>query len=446
MKRLNILITILLTAISCAAQVGRELYRPLYHYSPAYNWMNDPNGLVYYNGKYHLFYQYNPLGSVWGNTSWGHAVSTDLINWEEKPVAIPMQNGIMAFSGSVVVDWNNTSGFGIDGKPPLVAIYTGAHSVQDQRVAYSNDEGLSWTNYSGNPVISSNNNQFRDPKVFWHKETGNWIMAVALGFNNKIGFYKSADLKKWTLLHSFGNIENISGGFWECPDLFKLYVDDDTTKPKWVLIHSSPGIRPTQYFIGDFDGERFTWTSPPPNGIVIEDFESTDYEDWIVSGTAFGFSPASGNLSTQKTVSGFLGTRLVNSFHVGNESQGKLTSPGFTIHKNYINFLIGGGNQPSSLYIKLVVNGETVRKSTGDNDDYVAWKHWDVSNYVGQTAHIEIVDSSTGLWGHINIDHILQSDVIVDKVNTGQIDRGMDFFASQSFSDIPAADGRRIWL
>ena len=128
--------------------------------------MSDPNGLVFYNGRYHLFYQYNPHGIQWGNMSWGHAVSTDLINWEEKPVAIPAQNGVMAYSGSVVVDWNNTSGFGINGKPPLIAIYTGASTVQDQRIAFSNDEGMTWTNYSQNPVISSNNNQFRDPKVF----------------------------------------------------------------------------------------------------------------------------------------------------------------------------------------------------------------------------------------------------------------------------------------
>ena len=408
--------------------------------------MNDPNGLVYYNGKYHMFYQYTPDGTVVGNSCWGHAVSTDLINWEEKPVAIPMQNGIMAYSGSAVVDWNNSSGFGINGKPPLIAIYTGSHSVQDQRIAYSNDEGLTWTNYSGNPVLNLNNKQFRDPKVFWHNETQKWIMVVGTGFNNKISFYKSADLKNWTLLQSFGMTENISGMFWECPDLFKLYVDGDTTKPKWVLLHSTPGLRATQYFIGDFDGERFTWASPPPDGILIDDFESTDYNDWTVSGTAFGFSPVPGNIHSQKTVSGFLGNKLVNSFHNGNESRGKLISPAFTVQKNYINFLIGGGNQPSSLYIKLVVNGVSVRSSTGDNDEYVAWKHWDVSNYIGQTARIEIVDSSTGLWGHINIDHILQSDVIVDKVNTGPIDRGMDFYATQSFSDIPATDGRRIWL
>lgn len=445
MKRLNLLIIIFLTAFSCAAQVGRELYRPVYHYSPGYNWMNDPNGLVYYNGKYHLFYQYNPLGSVWGNLSWGHAVSTDLINWEEKPVAIPMQDGIMAFSGSVVVDWNNTSGFGINGKPPLIAIYTGSHTVQDQRIAYSNDEGLTWTNYSGNPVINLNNKQFRDPKVFWHAETHKWIMVVGLGFNNMIRFYKSDDLKNWTRIHDFGMIENISG-FWECPDLFKLYVDNDPNKPKWVLAHSLPSSRLTQYFIGDFDGERFNWTSTAPDGIVIDDFESGNYTGWTKSGTAFGPSPASGNLSTQKIVSGYLGNKLINSFYNGNESQGKLISPDFTIQKNFINFLIGGGKQLSTLYIKLVVNGEPVRKSTGDNDEFLSWKHWDVSKYIGQTAHIEIVDAFSGVWGHISIDHILQSDVIVDKVNSGQLDRGMDFYAPQSYSDIPATDGRRIWL
>ena len=131
--------------------------------------MSDPNGLVYYHGKYHMFYQDNPLGIQPANMSWGHAVSSNLVTWEEKPVAIPVQNGVQAYSGSVVVDWNNTSGFGINGKPPLVAIYTGSSNVQDERIAYSNDDGVTWTNYSQNPVITSNNKNIPDPKVKSHK-------------------------------------------------------------------------------------------------------------------------------------------------------------------------------------------------------------------------------------------------------------------------------------
>ena len=177
--------------------------------------MNDPNGLVYYNGKYHIFYQYNPYGTQVANISWGHAISKDLVTWEEKPVAIPAQNGVQAYSGSVVVDWNNTSGFGINGKPPLVAIYTGASNVQDQRIAYSNDEGMTWTNYKENPVLTMNNNQFRDPKVIWHKETQKWIMVVSQGSFQGIRFIVHQILKTGLLCRdldlsetdpTFGNV------------------------------------------------------------------------------------------------------------------------------------------------------------------------------------------------------------------------------------------------
>ena len=409
--------------------------------------MSDPNGLVFYNGRYHLFYQYNPHGIQWGNMSWGHAVSTDLINWEEKPVAIPAQNGVMAYSGSVVVDWNNTSGFGINGKPPLIAIYTGASTVQDQRIAFSNDEGMTWTNYSQNPVISSNNNQFRDPKVFWHSDSGKWIMVVGLGYHNKVAVYSSPNLKNWTVLQHFGASENIAG-FWECPDLFKLRLDDDSTNAKWVLIHSLAAKEHAQYFIGDFDGEGFNWTKEAPTGQLIADFENEHYNGWTITGNAFGSSPPSGNLLTQKIVSGYLGNKLVNSYANGISSQGKMVSPDFTIEKNYISFLIAGGDNINGTYIKLVVDGKVVKRATGSNDYYLKWKNWDVSDLIGKAGHIEIVDSVNSGWnlGHIMVDHIIQSNVMIDKVNTGQLDYGEDFYAAQSFSDIPDSDGRRIWM
>ena len=444
-KGVKLLIISFLTTLSSTAQLGNELYRPAYHYSPRQNWMSDPNGLVYYNGKYHLFYQYNPQGNQPGNQSWGHAISTDLINWEEKSVAIPVQNGIKAFSGSVVVDWNNTSGFGINGKPPLVAIYTGSSNVQDQRLAYSNDEGLTWTNYTQNPVISSTTNQFRDPKVIWHQETQKWIMVVSTGFNLKVNFYNSPDLKSWTPLQDFGVVENLSE-FWECPEFFKLNVDNDASKPKWVLAHSLPSKHVGQYFIGDFDGQHFNWTSVAPAGTLIDDFESGNYNRWSISGNAFGSSPASGNLSTQRIVSGYLGNKLINSFFDGNISQGKMVSSNFTIQKKFISFLIGGGNFPTGTYIKLVIDGNTIKTGTGQNDDFLTWTNWDVSNLIGRTAHIEIVDSMTTDRGHITVDHIIQSDVMVHKINTGQLDHGRDFYAAQSFSDIPTTDGRRIWM
>jgi sucrose-6-phosphate hydrolase SacC (GH32 family) len=437
-KKLGLSTVYLLITPFLVAQVGNELYRPIFHYSPQKNWMNDPNGLVYYNGKYHLFYQYNPAGLQSGNTSWGHAISTNLVNWEEKPVAIPVQNGVMAYSGSVVVDWNNTSGFGINNQPPLVAIYTGKTNVEDQRIAYSNDEGMTWTNYSQNPVLEMNNNQFRDPKVIWHTESQKWIMVVSIGYYQAIAFYSSTNLKDWTPITGFGSAGNLTGA-WECPDFFKLPVNGDSTNMKWVLVHS---VRTAQYFIGNFNGQHFAWENMLPQGNLINDFEITNYGNWSTTGTAFGSGPAAGN----GTYSGFLGNKLIVS---GNESQGKLISPAFTIQKNFIGFLIGGGYNPQKAYIKLVVNGQTVRTSTGLNEDILKWKNWDVSTYIGRTAHIEIVDSVSSIswgWGHINVDHIIQSDNPNDYPNHGQVDYGKDFYALQSFSDIPPQDGRRIWL
>lgn len=398
--------------------------------------MNDPNGPVYYNGKYHLFYQYNSSGIQPGNMCWGHAISTDLIKWEEKPIAIPAQNGVMVYSGSVVVDWNNTSGFGINGNPPLVAIYTGASNVQDQRIAYSNDEGLTWTNYSQNPVINSTSTNFRDPKVIWHEPTRKWVMVVAHPDYKMIAFYSSPNLINWTFHQTFDNTENVSTS-WECPDLFMLPADNDPGRMKWVLVHSvSPSA---QYFIGDFDGQHFSWQNSAPAGILIEDFENTNYNGWTVTGDAFGNTP-----SGTTDAAGYLGQRFAYSFFGGNYSLGKLVSPAFNIQKNNIGFLIGGGYHPDYAFIKLVINGQTVRKSTGFNEDIMKWRNWDVSSFVGQTAHIEIVDSATGGWGHINIDHIIQSDAPIDNTNYGQVDYGKDFYALQSFSDVP--NGRRIWL
>ena len=400
--------------------------------------MNDPNGLVYYNGKYHMFYQYNPFGTHLANFSWGHAVSSDLVNWEEKPVAIPAQNGIMIYSGSVVVDWKNSSGFGKNGKPPLVAIYTGANvttAIQDQRIAYSNDEGNTWTNYNQNPVLTLNNKQFRDPKVIWHEETQKWIMVVSIGSYQAIRFYSSPDLKNWVSMPGFGSYLNRSA-FWECPDFFRLAPDDDSANMKWVLMHS---VNPTaQYFIGDFNSQGFSWEDNSPGGILFEDFESENYIDWTVIGDAFGSS------STSSASFGNLGKRFSNSSSLGNQAQGKLISPDFTISKKHLGFLIGGGYHPGKAYIKLVIDNETVRESTGANDPLLKWKNWQLSNLIGKKAHIEIVDSATSDWGYIRLDHIIQSDTIVDNINCGQVDYGKDFYAAQSFSDMP--DGRRVWV
>lgn len=239
-------------------------YRPHYHFTPPRNWMNDPNGMVWFDGEYHLFYQYNPKGDRWGHMSWGHAVSPDLVHWQHLPVALNEEDNLMIYSGSAVVDTNNTSGFGINGQPPLVAIYTGHHTNQarqDQRIAYSTDRGRTWTSYSGNPVLDIDTAEFRDPKVFWHAPTRCWMMVIALPTDRKVAFYTSPDLKQWTLAGDFGPAGSTEG-LWECPDLFPLPVDGDIKQTKWVLlVNVNPGAPAggsgCQYFIGTFNGERF---------------------------------------------------------------------------------------------------------------------------------------------------------------------------------------------
>ncbi len=246
-----------------------EPYRPQVHFTPARHWMNDPNGLVYLDGEYHLFYQHNPFGIDWGHMSWGHAVSRDLVRWQELPVAIPETDGVMAFSGSAVVDWQNTSGFGAPGgRPPLVAVFTGARAGrQDQRLAYSTDGGRAWTLYAGNPVLDEGMADFRDPKVFWYAPRREWIMVVAAPLEHRVRFYASPDLKRWTRRSDFGPAGAV-GGIWECPDLFALPLDGDFARQRWVLVvNINPGGpaggSAGQYFLGDFDGARFTAEAPP---------------------------------------------------------------------------------------------------------------------------------------------------------------------------------------
>lgn len=234
-----------------------ELYRPQIHFTPARNWMNDPNGMVYADGVYHLFYQYNPQANVWGNMSWGHATSKDLFHWEERPVALTRDDLGDIFSGSAVIDKNNTAGFGANA---LVALYTSAGSAQQQSLAYSTDGAQSFTRYSGNPVIRNNDDNLRDPKVFWHEASGKWIMALAKGWKMGVEFYGSADLKTWNHLSTFFvELPGRPSLQWECPDLFPLPYKGGQ---KWVLIVSvNPGGpvlgSGTMYFVGDFDGTAF---------------------------------------------------------------------------------------------------------------------------------------------------------------------------------------------
>lgn len=255
----NILVAGLLLSSMAKAKTKlySEQYRPQFHFSPATNWCNDPNGLVYNNGTYHLFYQHNPFGNIWGHMTWAHATSKDLLHWKHEPIAIPEENGIMIFSGTCVVDQNNTSGFGKDGKIPMVAVYTGhiENVNQSQHIAYSLDDGKTWTKYSGNPVLDLHKKDFRDPKIFWYEQKKYWVMAVMLPVEHMVQFYASPNLKEWKHLSDFGPAGDTSG-VWECPDLTQVPVKGVPGKKKWLLqMSQNAGM---QYFVGEFDGVRFT--------------------------------------------------------------------------------------------------------------------------------------------------------------------------------------------
>jgi fructan beta-fructosidase len=247
----------------------QEQYRPQFHFSPEANWMNDPNGMVYFDGEYHLFYQYYPDSTVWGPMHWGHAVSTDLIRWEHLPVALYPDSLGYIFSGSAVIDSKNTSGLGSETNPAMITIFTYHNPVsektenktfQNQGIAFSTDKGRTWNKYSGNPVLKNPGiRDFRDPKVFWHDPTARWIMILAV--QDRVHLYSSPNLLNWTFESEFGKGIGAHGGVWECPDLFRLKIEGSEIS-KWVMFVSiNPGGpnsgSATQYFTGEFDGHKF---------------------------------------------------------------------------------------------------------------------------------------------------------------------------------------------
>jgi sucrose-6-phosphate hydrolase SacC (GH32 family) len=236
---------------AAAAAPYSERHRPQFHFTPARDWMNDPNGLVYFDGEYHLFFQRSPGSreAKAGTLTWGHAVGTDLVRWRQLPDAIEPDAAGDAWSGSAVVDWQNTSGFGAaGGKPPLVALYTAARDPFAQHLVYSNDRGRTWTKFAGNPVLRNINAHNRDPKVVWHAPTKRWVMALYLDKPNAFALFASPDLKAWTALQEF-----TLDGDNECPDFFPIDLDGDATRTKWVFMAAN-----NRYVVGSFDGKTFT--------------------------------------------------------------------------------------------------------------------------------------------------------------------------------------------
>lgn len=274
--------------VASAQDVYDEAWRPQFHFTPPKNFMNDPNGLVFYRGEYHLFYQYNPQGTQWGHMSWGHAVSTDMLRWKNLPLALPEQPDYMIYSGSAVVDWKNSSGLcsgGDNGDAScLIAIYTAAgKEAQRQNLAFSNDAGLIWTNYDGNPVADLKLPDFRDPKVFWYEPQKKWMMVAVTADEKKAVFLESHNLKNWKVSGSFES-QSKEKGQWECPDLFELPVDGDAKNKKWILIvNRNPGAPAggtgTEYFVGNFDGKKFIDEGKTSQGLWADygkDFYATN--------------------------------------------------------------------------------------------------------------------------------------------------------------------------
>lgn len=281
MKKIQLLfLTYLSSHFAIAQTEATPQWRPVYHFSPAKNWTNDPNGLIYFNGTYHLYNQQNPFENKWGHMSWGHATSNDLLHFNPLPIALPEtidRDTTWRFSGCVVYDKNNTSGFCKNGGC-LVAVYTVCQpnrKLQSQWIAYSNNGGKSYTNYEKNPVIDLNMEDFRDPNVRWDATSQQWVMTVAMPREHAVRFYKSPNLKDWTFLSEFGNN---SQGFckhhWECPFLVQLLVDGNEKDKRWVLFVSSWGPEDgpfMQYFTGNFDGKKFTSDNPGSSWLTVDE-------------------------------------------------------------------------------------------------------------------------------------------------------------------------------
>lgn len=288
-----VLIISTLKAISQITGIPTPQWRPIYHFSPPANWTNDPNGLIFLDGKFQLYYQHNPYENKWGHMSWGHATSKDLIHWNNLKVAMPeivtKDTTTWIYSGCAVLDTNNASGFGVNGKPPLVAIFTADQPKQkkeSQFIAYSNDNGLSFKQYQKNPVIDLNKKDFRDPNVFWYSPTKQWIMTVSMVDEHSIRIYGSKNLRDWSKLSDFGPAGFINN-VWECPSLLSLHVDNDPAKVKWVLFVSAGGANGPvmQYFVGDFDGNTFKNNNPSDKILTV------DYGDAFYAAIAWRDAP-----------------------------------------------------------------------------------------------------------------------------------------------------------
>jgi sucrose-6-phosphate hydrolase SacC (GH32 family) len=424
-----------------------EKFNPEYHFYPSI----DPTGLFYYGGNYYL--------------NWGSAVSNDLVHWKitefgknriRRPGGPPPRPQVLGgISGTVVVDWNNTSGLGKNGNPPLVAFQMSTGSMH---VVYSNDTAKTWVRHDKPAVMQNSAGSFRDPKVFWYEPEKKWVMVMPWCEIQEVRFYSSGNLLDWEFTGKFGPW-GATNGQWECVDFFPLNVDNDPAKTKWVLLVS---VQPRngQYFVGDFDGEQFrldremigelSYEKYFPVGQMVFDFEQ-GLDEWIMEGDAFKNNP-----TTDEGINGRHGSRTIKSDPIG---KGKITSPEFAITKNYLTFLIGGGHYAGEEELRLLVDGKVVRTQTGNSGNaHLSWAGWNVSDFRGRNARIEVVDSrSAGSWlekAYIYCDAIMLADELPkppyrefnpDWEKTFWVDYGADFFAARAWSNLAPGDDRTVW-
>jgi fructan beta-fructosidase len=432
-------------------------YNPEYHFYPSF----DPTGLFYYGGQYFL--------------NWGAATSKDFVHWNMteygtersklfrapgagSPFA-PSQakpQVLSGMSGSVVVDRTNSSGLGKNGNPPLLALQM---DWQKQGIVYSIDTAKTWIKYDKPAVIPNRSGIFRDPKVFWYEPDKKWIMVMGLSEIHEVKFYSSKNLIDWEYMSKFGPWGAVAGQ-WECVDFFPLSVDGNTSKIKWVLeISLQP--RTGEYFIGEFDGQRYTlgkdfinilsYDRFQPSGDMLFDFER-GLDEWKVEGDAFIDCP-----TVEEETNGKEGNRCIKSSGTG---KGKITSPEFRIDRNFINLMAGGGYYPGEECINLVIDGKVVRTQTGNGGNaHLNWKGWDVTEFRGRNARIEIVDNISGgginAKGYIFCDAIMLCDELpktpYKEYNPGWekafwIDYGPDFYAVRSWNNYAPEEKRSIWV
>ena len=398
-----------------------ESYRSVYHFAPKKGGIGDPCGLIYNKGKFNLFW-------------WGRAYTEDFTTYNETAsrAVVGDDNSFMYYTGSCVVDKNNTASFG---KDKVIAVYTMANKknkIQSQGLSVEGDDGLMHY-YEGNPVLDINYEDFRDPTVFWYEPEQKWVMV-----------------KQWDWMSDFGQLgscENI----WECPDIYELPLDGDSSNRKWVLM-TSVGPNKGQYFIGTFNGKsfeldedcrEFLLEGKGLKGDVFADFDANDYGDWKYKGEAFWMSPRRNNTSAH------LGSGMASSYGGGDRMKGTLLSPEFVISSTAINFLIAGGNHPGKTCIDLLVNDSVVRTATGGNSSYLKWNGWNVSDYIGSKARIRINDDYDGEdFGFISVDHIMFSDELMtnNMEHALWVDEGSDFYAARAFKDYDGTLDETVWM